>query len=129
MVSILKVDDIQTTAGSTYVDGGDPSGDFVTGAVAGISAGAVGSYAFCVWKGNTANAPTAGTTVSGSLLRYGAAGEPSPYSDISTASWQSGAYTLNQGGSALAGTWRSMGGGGVSGDTDAYIYTLYLRIS
>ena len=93
------------------------------------TAGAVGTYAFCVWRGNTASAPTAGSTVSGSLLRYGAAGEPSPYSSVATASWQSGAYTLNQGGSALPGTWRSMGGGGVSADSSAYVYTLYLRIS
>lgn len=93
------------------------------------SAGSVGSYAFCVWKGNTANAPAAGTTVSGSELRYGAAGEPTPDASIGKASWKSGAYTFNQGGSALPGTWRSMGGGGVAADTNAYVFTLYLRIS
>ena len=95
------------TIGSEKFQSGTTEVDWVAGRVAGVSFGAVGSYALIRWS-VAGSPPATGGTSSGSNLRYVSAS-----GDI--------------GGATPSGTWRMMG---YSGDGSAQQETtLWLRIS
>jgi hypothetical protein len=86
----------------------------VLNSTAGASVGAVGTYAYCVKL--TSTTISAGSTISGSNLRYGGLGRDSE-----------GAF-LNVYSGTPAGTWRAMGYAG-STNFSTYSGTVWLRIS
>ena len=95
-----------------------PTSSQVGSATAGLSTGAVGTYAFLMYR--VASTLTPGQSVSGSSLRYGSV---SSGNLVNT----SGHSVTNTGATAPSGTWRCMG----QKPSGYYSYpaTLYVRIS
>jgi hypothetical protein len=87
----------------------------VLGSTAGASVGAVGTYAYCAKV--TSGSVSAGSTISGSSLRYGGLGRDA----------NEGAFE-NQYSGTPAGTWRAMGYA-ISTNFSTYSGTVWLRIS
>ena len=82
----------------------------VLAATAGATYGAVGTYAFLAYT--TAGVVTPGTNYAGSLVAAGFRSDP---------------IAATTSGTAVAGTWKAMGGG--SGASGARVYTLWLRVA
>lgn len=99
----------------------NPTTSQVLDATAGLTLGAVGSYAFLTTSTNNTTI-TAGTTIAGSSLFYASA-----TITASTAGLSNGARTAT----APSGTWRALGGGQTvaSGTATAYVATIFVRIS
>lgn len=126
MATTLNSSGVTFPDGTTQTSaGGAVNTTTVLAAIAGASAGAVGTYAFC---GNTsATAKTIGATIAGSSLYY--AGVTGQWYNNSNQA-QSAASFFN---GTASGTWRCMGYAPGADGTSSYIpkypQTVWLRIS
>lgn len=88
--------------------------------IAGLTAGAVGSYAFAQYASTTTDVAFGGTTAGSNLA-------PSGFRSPVTAGSTTISFTGV--GSALSGTWRCLGNADIDGSSNGYASTLWLRIS
>lgn len=133
-VTVAKISATGTASSTTFLRGdgswqavsSTPTTDQVLTATAGATAGAVGTYAFCVVAANIAEVATGGTAA-GSNLRYAS---KDSYSRV----YFTGTLSFVVAGGTPSGTWRNMGYSlrSYSACSDYPYYTpatLWLRIS